>query len=227
MSAGICTEGGDHGDRSHPLRRSRCAQEDGGGRDQRAWPETEWVPRDPDVWDDDCRAACVVRLVDGSRCHACGDGESGEYWKPVFNLLESDFHVLLVNAAHIKAVPGRKTDVNEAQWIADLLKHGLLKASFVPPLGQRELRELTRHRSNFVRERARLVNRVQKVLERANIKLASVATDVLGLSGRAMLEALIIGHASPAEMAELAKGRLREKRESLTQALEGSLAPRV
>jgi transposase len=135
--------------------------------------------------------------------------------------------VLLVNAAHIKAVPGRKTDVNEAQWIADLLKHGLLKASFVPPLGQRELRELTRHRSNFVRERARLVNRVQKVLERANIKLASVATDVLGLSGRAMLEALIIGHASPAEMAELAKGRLREKRESLTQALEGSLAPRV
>jgi transposase len=146
---------------------------------------------------------------------------TGEYWKPVFNLLESDFHVLLVNAAHIKAVPGRKTDVNDAQWIADLLKHGLLKASFVPPLGQRELRELTRHRSNFVRERASLVNRVQKVLESANIKLASVATDVLGVSGRAMLEALIIGQASPAEMAELAKGRLREKRESLTQALEG------
>jgi transposase len=146
---------------------------------------------------------------------------TGEYWKPVFNLLESDFHVILVNASHIKAVPGRKTDVNDAEWIADLLKHGLLKASFVPPLGQRELRELTRHRSNVVRERVNLANRVQKVLESANIKLASVATDVLGVSGRAMLEALIVGQASPTEMAELAKGRLREKREPLAKALEG------
>jgi transposase len=146
---------------------------------------------------------------------------TGEYWKPVFNLLESDFHVVLVNAQHIKAVPGRKTDVNDAEWIADLLKHGLLRASFVPPLGQRELRDLTRHRSNFVRERASLVNRVQKVLESANIKLASVATDVLGVSGRAMLEALTAGQASPTEMAELAKGRLREKREPLAKALEG------
>jgi transposase len=146
---------------------------------------------------------------------------TGEYWKPVFNMLESDFQVLLVNAAHIKAVPGRKTDVNDAEWIADLLKHGLLKASFVPPLGQRELRDLTRHRSNFVRERVNLANRVQKVLESANIKLASVATDVLGVSGRAMLAALIAGQASPTEMAELAKGRLREKREPLAKALEG------
>jgi transposase len=146
---------------------------------------------------------------------------TGEYWKPVFNLLESDFQVLLVNAAHIKAVPGRKTDVNDAEWIADLLKHGLLRASFVPPLGQPELRDLTRHRSTFVRERASLVNRVQKVLESATIKLASVATDVLGVSGRAMLEALMAGQASPAEMAELAKGRLREKREPLAKALEG------
>jgi transposase len=146
---------------------------------------------------------------------------TGEYWKPVFNLLESDFQVLLVNAAHIKAVPGRKTDVNDAEWIADLLKHGLLKASFVPPLGQRELRDLTRHRSTFVRERVNVANRVQKVLESANIKLASVATDVLGVSGRAMLEALITGQASPTEMAELAKGRLREKREPLAKALAG------
>jgi transposase len=146
---------------------------------------------------------------------------TGEYWKPVFNMLESDFHVLLVNAAHIKGVPGRKTDVNDAEWIADLLKHGLLKASFVPPLGQRELRDLTRHRSNFVRERVNLANRVQKVLESANIKLASVATDVLGVSGRAMLAALIVGQASPAAMAELAKGRLRETREPLAKALEG------
>ena len=146
---------------------------------------------------------------------------TGEYWKPVFNILENNFEVLLVNAQHIKAVPGHKTDVKDSEWIAELLRHGLLKASFVPPLGQRELRELTRYRSTFVRERATLVNRVQKVLESANIKLASVATDVMGVSGRAMLEALIEGQASPAEMAELAQKRMREKRELLAKALEG------
>jgi len=150
---------------------------------------------------------------------------TGEYWKPVFNILESTFEVLLVNAQHVKAVPGRKTDINDAEWLADLLRHGLLRASFIPPVGQRELRELTRHRSNFVRERATLVNRVQKVLESANIKLASVASDVMGVSGRAMLAALIEGHASPAEMADLAKGRLREKREQLVKALEGRVKP--
>src|SRR5512138_1448513 len=115
---------------------------------------------------------------------------TGEYWKPVFNILEANFHVILVNAHHLSKVPGRKTDQSDAQWIAELLQYGLLKASFIPPLGQRELRELTRHRSSFIRERANLVNRVQKVLEGANIKLASVATNVLGVSGRAMLEAL-------------------------------------
>jgi transposase len=150
---------------------------------------------------------------------------TGEYWKPVFNILESTFEVLLVNAQHVKAVPGRKTDINDAEWLADLLRHGLLRASFIPPVGQRELRELTRHRSNFVRERATLVNRVQKVLESANIKLASVASDVMGVSGRAMLAALIEGHASPAEMADLAKGKLREKREQLVKALEGRVKP--
>lgn len=150
---------------------------------------------------------------------------TGEYWKPVFNILENNFEVLLVNAQHIKAVPGRKTDVKDSEWIAELLRHGLLKASFVPPLGQRELRELTRYRSTFVRERATLVNRVQKVLESANIKLASVATDVMGVSGRAMLEALIEGQASPAEMAELAQKRMREKRELLAKALEGCVKP--
>jgi transposase len=146
---------------------------------------------------------------------------TGEYWKPVFNILEAHFEVLLVNAQHIKAVPGRKTDVKDAQWIAELLQHGLLRASFIPPPAQRELRELTRHRSTFVRERATLVNRVQKVLESANIKLASVATDVLGVSGRAMLRALIAGESEPAAMAELAKGRLRTKRDQLSQALDG------
>jgi len=146
---------------------------------------------------------------------------TGEYWKPVFNILENNFEVIVVNAQHISKVPGRKTDQSDAQWIAELLQYGLLKASFIPPLGQRELRELTRYRSSFVRERATLVNRVQKVLESANIKLSSVATNVMGVSGRAMLEALIAGNASPEQMAELAKGRMREKREQLTKAMEG------
>ena len=150
---------------------------------------------------------------------------TGEYWKPPFNILESNFEVVLVNAQHVKAVPGRKTDINDAEWLADLLRHGLLRASFIPPVGQREMREMTRHRSNFVRERATLVNRVQKVSESANIKLASVASDVMGVSGRAILAALIEGHASPAEMADLAKGRLREKREQLVKALEGRVKP--
>ena len=146
---------------------------------------------------------------------------TGEYWKPVFNILEAHFAVLLVNAQHIKAVPGRKTDVKDAQWIAELLQHGLLRASFIPPVAQRELRELTCHRSTLVRERATLANRVQKVLESANIKLASVATDVLGVSGRAILQALVAGETDTETMAELAKGRLREKREQLSHALEG------
>lgn len=150
---------------------------------------------------------------------------TGEYWKPVFNILEHNFEVILVNAQHIKAVPGRKTDVNDAEWIADLLKHGLLRASFIPPEGQRELRDLTRERSNFVRERSTLVNRVQKVLEGANIKLASVASSVVGVTGRAILTALINEGASPTEMAELAKGKLRKKREQLVKALTGHVKP--
>ena len=150
---------------------------------------------------------------------------TGEYWKPVFNILEDNFKVLLVNARHIKTVPGHKTDVKDSEWIAELLRHGLLKPSFVPPIGQRELRELTRYRSTFVRERVNLVNRIQKVLESANIKLASVASDVMGVSGRAMLEAIIAGQASPEEMAELAKKRLRNKRDLLVKALEGRVKP--
>jgi len=150
---------------------------------------------------------------------------TGEYWKPVFNILENNFEVIIVNAQHISKVPGRKTDQSDAEWIAELMQYGLLKASFVPPLGQRELRELTRYRSTFVRERATLVNRIQKALESANIKLASVASDVLGVSGRAMLNAIIEGKATPSEMAELAKGRLREKREELNKALEGRVKP--
>ena len=150
---------------------------------------------------------------------------TGEYWKPIFNILENNFEVMLVNAQHISKVPGRKTDVTDAEWIADLLRHGLLSASFIPPVGQRELRELTRYRSTFIKERATLVNRVQKVLESANIKLASVASNVVGVSGRAILDAIIAGTATPEEMAELSKGRLRSKREELSHALEGRVKP--
>jgi len=146
---------------------------------------------------------------------------TGEYWKPIYNILENNFEVWLVNAQHIKAVPGRKTDVKDSEWIAELLRHGLLSASFVPPRGQRELRELTRYRSTFVRTRATLVNRVHKVLESANIKLTSVVSDVMGVSGRAMLAAILQAQSTPEAMAELAKGRMRNKRELLSKALEG------
>ncbi len=146
---------------------------------------------------------------------------TGEYWKPVFNILEVNFEVMLVNAQHIKAVPGRKTDVKDAQWIAELLQHGLMRPSFIPPIEQRDLRDLIRHRRNFVRERVNLVNRIQKLLEGANIKLASVASDVMGVSGRAMLKAIAKGQSDPVYLADLAKGRLCNKRDQLIQALEG------
>ena len=146
---------------------------------------------------------------------------TGEYWKPVYNLLEGTGTVLLVNAAQIKNVPGRKTDVGDAQWIADLLRHGMLRGSFVPPLPQRDLRDLTRQRASLVQERAMVVNHLQKVLEWANLKLAGVATDVTGVSARAMLAALAEGQTDPAALADLARGRLRAKREQLEQALAG------
>jgi len=163
-------------------------------------------------------------LIEHSITHAAMES-TGEYWKPIYNILEDNFELLLVNAQHIKAVPGRKTDVKDSEWIAELLRYGLLKASFVPPKGQRELRELTRFRSTFVKERANLINRVQKVLESANIKLASVLTDIDGVSGRDMLRALIEGTATPEAMAQLARGRLKAKREALELALEGRVRP--
>jgi transposase len=146
---------------------------------------------------------------------------TGSYWKPVYNLLEGEFEVLLVNAQHVKRVPGRKTDVGDAEWLSELLEHGLLQGSFIPPAPQRDLRDLTRYRTALVEERAREVNRVQKLLESANIKLSSVATDILGTSGRAMLAALVAGDMAPAAMAELARGRLRAKVPALEQALTG------
>ena len=146
---------------------------------------------------------------------------TGEYWKPVSNLLEGTFTVCVVTAAPVKNVPGRKTDKADARWLAKLRRYGLLQARFIPPQGQRDLRDLTRYRTKLVQERSREVNRVQGVLERANIKLASVATDIMGVSGRAMLEALIAGRADAATMAELARGRMRTKIPVLAQALTG------
>lgn len=140
-------------------------------------------------------------------------------------MLEGSFAVWLLNAQHIKAVPGRKTDIADAEWIAQLMRHGLVRPSFTPPRAQRDLRELTRHRINFVRERATLVHRVQKVLESTNIKLASVATDILGLSGRAMLAAIAAGEGDAADLAELARGKLRAKRAELEAALTGRVRP--
>jgi transposase len=146
---------------------------------------------------------------------------TGSYWKPIYNLLEDRFEVLLVNASHIKQVPGRKTDVKDCQWIAKLLAAGLLRASFVPPKGLRELRDLTRHRTKLTQERAAVINRLQTILEDANIKLGSVATDVMGVSGRAMINAIIDGETDPHKLAELAQRRLREKIPDLRVALEG------
>jgi transposase len=150
---------------------------------------------------------------------------TGVYWRPAWNVLEGGFELLLVNARHVKQVPGRKTDVKDAEWLADLLRHGLLRGSFVPDQPQRELRELTRYRTAKVRERTREVQRLQKTLEGANIKLASVATDVTGKSARAMLAALVAGDddagGAPAALAELAEGRLRAKLSQLERALTG------
>lgn len=146
---------------------------------------------------------------------------TGVYWKPVYNLLDGRFALLVVNAQHLKTLRGRKTDVQDAEWLADLLRHGLLKGSFIPSQLLRELRDLTRYRTKLGDERTSEVNRVHKVLEDANIKLASVASDIMGVSGRAMLEELVQGQADPAILAELAKGRLRDKRVLLEKALSG------
>lgn len=147
---------------------------------------------------------------------------TGVYWKPIYNVLElSEIQIMVINAQHIKAVPGRKTDVKDAEWIADLLRHGLLRASFIPDREQRELRELVRYRRSIIQERAREVNRVQKVLEGANIKLSSVATDVFGKSGRKMITALIQNETDPEELADLALGSLKKKKDDLIKALNG------
>lgn len=149
---------------------------------------------------------------------------SGVYWKPVYNLLEDQgMELLVVNARHVKAVPGRKTDVKDAEWLAELLQHGLLKASFIPDRASRERREMVRYRRSLVEQRAHLILRMQKLLEGANIKLGDVASDVMGVSGRAMLQALAAGVDEPAALAGLAKNALRKKIPELERALTGSV----
>jgi transposase len=168
----------------------------------------------------------LLALVDwlaGAECTHVAMESTGVYWKPIFALLEGQFAVILANAQHLKAVPGHKTDIKDAEWIADLLQHGLLRPSFIPPRAQRQLRELTRYRSTLVAERARLVNRLHKLLEDTNLKLTAVLTDVTGVSGRAMLAALLAGETDPATVANLARGKLRKKQPQLTQALQGHL----
>ena len=146
---------------------------------------------------------------------------TGVFWQPVFNLLEGSFVVVLANAQHIKAVPGRKTDVKDCEWLADLLAHGLIRASFIPPAEIRVLRDVTRHRKSLIRDRARVLNRIHKLLETANIKLGTVVTHLDGVSGRAILSALAAGESDPAKLAALARGTLRTKSAQLAAVLEG------
>ena len=151
---------------------------------------------------------------------------TGVLWKPVYNLLEGlGLTLLVVNAHHIKSVPGRKTDMKDAEWIAKLLQHGLLRGSYIPDRPNRELRELVRYRRSLIQQRAQAVNRIQKVLEGANIKLSSVASDITGVSGRAMLKAISSGKNDPDTLVLLAKGRLQSKRVELKQALRGLTGP--
>ena len=165
---------------------------------------------------------CLRRwLVEVGVTHVAMES-TGVYWKPVFNVLEDGgLTVVLANAAHVKAVPGRKTDVRDSEWLLDLMQHGLIQGSFIPEQPIRALRDLTRLRTSLIEERTRVVNRIQKVLEDANIKLASVATEVLGVSGRAMLEAIAAGETDPERLADLARGTLRRKRTALVEALTG------
>jgi transposase len=150
---------------------------------------------------------------------------TGVYWKPVYNILEGYFTLLVANAQHVKRVPGRKTDIGDAEWLANLLRHGLVSGSYIPDEAQRQLRDLTRYRTTLSDERGRIVKRMQKVLEDANIKVSSVASDVTGVSVRAMLMELVKGERDVAALSQLARGRLREKQAELERALQGNLKP--
>jgi transposase len=170
----------------------------------------------------------LLALADWLEAHGCTTvamEATGVYWKPVWHLLEGPFALVLANPQHIRNVPGRKTDVNDARWIAQLLAHGLIRSSFVPPAPIQELRDLTRTRKQLVREIAQHALRLQKVLEDANLKVASVLSDLLGQSGRAMLAAIIAGEEDPQRLADLARGTARQKRSQLIEALRGRVTP--
>jgi transposase len=189
----------------------------------------DWSPQEAAHWETETFGTTTSELLQlhdwllAWECTHVAMESTGEYWKPVYNVLEDSFELLVVNATHVHRVPGRKTDVTDSEWLAELQLHGLLKASFVPPKPQRALRELTRYRPRLVQERVRVVNRVQKLLEGANIKLSSVASDILGVSGRAMLEEIVSGSTDAAALADLARGRLRAKILALEQALRGQV----
>lgn len=157
-----------------------------------------------------------------SGCRQIAMESTGVYWKPIFHLLEDSFEIVLVNAPHMKAVPGRKTDVKDAEWIADLLQHGLLQASFIPSSEQQAVRDLTRTRMRLRKSRSRLVNRIQKVLEDANLKLTSGLTDSMGVTGQAILRALLAGEVVTSRLAHLAQGSLVRKQEQLQAALRSA-----
>lgn len=163
-------------------------------------------------------------LEEGGITHIAMES-SGVYWQPIHNILEGRFEVYLINAQSIKRMPGRKTDMKDAEWIATLMQHGLLKASFIPNRQQRELRELVRYRQSLVQERSRFANRLQKVLEGTNIKLSSIATDLQGVSAQSILRALLDGQEDPKVLAGMARGRMRSKQEELERALEGKITP--
>src|SRR5438094_6576984 len=166
----------------------------------------------------------LLALTDGLTAHGCTHvamESTGVYWKPVWQVLDGSFELVLANAMHIRNIPGRKSDVNDATWIADLLAHGLIRSSFVPPASVQELRDLTRTRKQLVREIAQHTLRIQKTLETANVKLTSVLTDIMGVSGRAILAALIAGESYPERLAALASDKVKASRAELTAALHG------
>jgi transposase len=172
------------------------------------------------------KTADILELRDWLKAQGCTHiamESTGVYWKPIYNLLEDDFEILVVNAHHLKTVPGRKTDIKDAEWIADLLQHGLLQASFIPSVPQRELRDLTRYRTRLVEERAREVNRLQKTLEDTNLKLGDVVSDVMGKAAQMILYAVVNGETDPERLASFAVGRVRASQQDLERALTGKV----
>ena len=167
----------------------------------------------------------LVSWLKETDCEMAAMESTGAYWKPIYNIFEEEqIPIMVVNAQHIKGVPGRKTDVKDAEWIADLVRHGLVKASYIPNREQRELREITRYRQEIIEERARELNRIQAVLEGCNVKLGSVITDISGKSGMAILKAIVSGETDPVVLSGLAEGRARDKIPEMQKSLQGRIS---